>query len=375
MKVMWVLVCLAVVIGLLMGAFGCATTTPTPTSKPTPTSTPTSTPTPTQTTTTPAAKPIIWKWQLATPPTNPLDYGSAKLIADEVKTKSGGRFTIELYPSSGLGIKLENMPIAVQDGTVEVSIIYGSSVTGSYPILDIANLCGVLPFEQQIYKKVYAAMWPYWKQPLEAKGMMAFGAGHLDAFLLFTKKTMSVPVIKLDELLGQKIRVSGTSKAAALSSLGANPIYMDYAEVYTALQRGTVEGVVTSGGGVLSDRFYEATKYIVNVPMPNSTYVFVCNKKAFDSLTPDLQKIFKDAMELYAGNMSDRAFNENKNSVQQLVQKGMTLTDVPPEAITALRGPVAQKSWTDYLGRLDATGLEAWEKLRAIVGLQWEYKK
>jgi|SRR5215216_3278055 TRAP-type transport system periplasmic protein len=76
---------------------------------------------------------------------------------------------------------------------------------------------------------------------------------------LFSKRA----VRKMDDLKGMKIRVHSVAIAQLTAGLGADPLTIAFAEVYTGLERGTLDGGFTAAGPGHSQKWYEVTKYLV----------------------------------------------------------------------------------------------------------------
>ena len=117
-----------------------------------------------------------------------------------------------------------------------------------------------------------------------------------------------------------------------MQAAGAIPIFLRMAEVYPALQRGVVDGAVSSLEGMYGNKFHEVVKYISNWPLGNGSYVWVANKKSWNALPGDLQKkvlkLFEDKYEMatYYGGLED-----DKRQVELMKKAGVTFFD-PPQA-------------------------------------------
>jgi len=71
------------------------------------------------------------------------------------------------------------------------------------------------------------------------------------------------PVERVADLTGLKIRVmGGEADALTWQAFGAIPVPMPYSEVYSALQAGVIDGAENEAVSILTNRFYEAARYI-----------------------------------------------------------------------------------------------------------------
>ena len=86
-----------------------------------------------------------------------------------------------------------------------------------------------------------------------------------------------------------KIRCSPTN-IGFLKKLGAQPIVIPPTEVYTALERGVVDGYVFPAALITDWGWEKLTKYIVNPGFYNGANVVLVNKKKWDEMPDYLQK-------------------------------------------------------------------------------------
>ena len=98
------------------------------------------------------------------------------------------------------------------------------------------------------------------------------------------------PIEKLEDLKGKKIRAAGMS-GYTVNAFGAAPVNLSPAEIYTALQRGTVDGTTYPWYTVKDYKFFEVADHIST---PGFFKPGVCdlifNKKVWSKLTPKQQE-------------------------------------------------------------------------------------
>ncbi|MBE0618501.1 MAG: TRAP transporter substrate-binding protein DctP [Proteobacteria bacterium] len=97
----------------------------------------------------------------------------------------------------------------------------------------------------------------------------------------------------LDDLKGLKVRAGGSLPTIGLKALGMGPVTISGSELAPAMMAGTIDAVLTSLGYGYSIGLAQASKCFTLTPLsPTWTAVTVVNKKKFDALPADLQKIF-----------------------------------------------------------------------------------
>jgi TRAP-type C4-dicarboxylate transport system substrate-binding protein len=105
------------------------------------------------------------------------------------------------------------------------------------------------------------------------------------------------PIRTLEEFKGKRVRGCGEISTEMIKNLGGAPVFLSVGEVYIALQRGTMDGVLTSLGTAFERKFYEVVKYCLlfkdgelNVPPP-----VLMNLKKLKEIPPELQNFLFQA--------------------------------------------------------------------------------
>ncbi len=93
------------------------------------------------------------------------------------------------------------------------------------------------------------------------------------------------PVKTMEDLKGMKIRTIAGPSVDMLKALGAVPVVMPMPDVYMALQKGTLDGVMADWEPIQGFRFHEVAKYVTtNTPFSYSLFTLIMNKDKFNSL-------------------------------------------------------------------------------------------
>jgi tripartite ATP-independent transporter DctP family solute receptor len=160
------------------------------------------------------------------------------------------------------------------------------------------------------------------------------------------------PVTSPEDVQGLKIRVMGNPLfLESFSALGTNPVPMAFGELYGALESRALDAQENPYSIVLTSKFYEVQKY-----MSVTNHVYTANpvlvsKKFWDRLTPDEQKVLRDAAReagAYHRALSREVAAKDR---QALLAKGMQINDVSKETIAKMRAitkPVADKFAATY---------------------------
>ena len=180
--------------------------------------------------------------------------------AEEIKKRTNGKFEIQVFPASSLG-KETDINQGMTLGTVDMIISGASFAARSYPRLGIAYYPFI--FRDGDHLLAYAKS-PVFKSMAEdyrnktGIQMMAYtyyGARHTTSQKAFTNCA---------GMKGLKIRVPDVpAYTATPKACGANPTPIAFAEVYLALQNGTVDAQENPLTTIDAKKFYEVQKAIM----------------------------------------------------------------------------------------------------------------
>ncbi len=144
----------------------------------------------------------------------------------------------------------------------------------------------------------------------------------------------------LDDLKGLKIRIPGFA-GEILAELGAKPTTIPGGELYTALERGTIDAVKWAAPALdLRMGFQKFTKYYyTGWQEPASELQFLVNKRIYNKLPEDLQEILRVAMRTAAYDMYIQSHYENMRAWSKMKEQypHIEVRTLPKSVLTALR--------------------------------------
>jgi tripartite ATP-independent transporter DctP family solute receptor len=230
-------------------------------------------------------------------PQQPFDVASAAMAAvfkSEVEANSNGQIKVELYPNGVLGKEAETM-VQVKAGVVQSFISSSGGMAQFYPLIDVTNM----PFAFSSYNvgyKVYDG--PFGKDlaaDIEKKaGFKVLGFGESGGFFAITNGKR--PIKSPADMKGIKLRTMALPlHQAIVKALGASPTTIAWAEVYTSLQTGVVDGQMNPISIIAMAKFQEVQKYITLTNHLYAPYIWVMNPKFYAGLSADLQNVVDDA--------------------------------------------------------------------------------
>ena len=232
-----------------------------------------------------ASAQIVTKYSGIQPLDHPSSYAE-KYFAEQVNVLTKGAVKVETYANTQLGDAVANVQ-SVRNGTIGFTTVSASNLNQVVPAMDMFSL----PF---IFKNE-AHFWWYLAQPeceafvkaLEEKGLKKIGYIDSGSRNFFTQKPIKTPA----DLKGQKIRVMASPvMVETMKALGATGVPVAWAELYTALQTGVVDGAENNHPSVVTKKFYEVTKYYTLDEHMRIPDLIVMSMKLYTSLN-DQQKV------------------------------------------------------------------------------------
>ncbi len=287
-----------------------------------------------------------------------------KFFMDTVREASGGAVTFEYYPSEQLG-KARDMLALTQQGVTDIGFIAPAYVSDKMPLSGVAELPGT-------YSGACQAVAGYWK--LAKQGILADrefktnGIRPLFAYLLQPYQILTRrPGIDVAGLRGLKLRSGGAAMDVTVRHLDGTPIRLGGADVYSALSRGTIDGVVFPLAAVREFKLDELLRAgTLGENLGGFASVYAISEKRWNALSEDVRKVLDEAGEQTVLHACTLLEAEEQPAVDRLREAGLVLQPLSPadhaKVLEALR-PV-QSEWATGL---DARGLPGSEVLRAFL--------
>jgi len=267
------------------------------------------------------------------------------VFAKEVEKATNGRIKIQNFYSAALGSERDSIE-AVQLGTQDLTFTSTGPVPNFVPetrILDIpflfrdkAHARAVLdgPIGQDLLKT------------FEAKGMKALAWGENGVrHMTNSKRAVNTP----DDLKGLKMRtMENPVHVAAYKGFGIITTPMAFAEVFTALQQGTVDGQENPLSVIMASKFDQVQKHLSLTGHVYSPCVMLMSKAAFDKLSAADKQVFLDAAKVAVKANRARVDEDDAKGVADLRSKGMQVVEVDKTKFQAALTPVYAQFETQF---------------------------
>ena len=279
-----------------------------------------------------------WKMVTTWPPNFPIFQEGVVRFANDVNTMSGGRLTIQVFAGGELIPPLETFDAVSRGNPVQIGHGAGYYWSGKLPAGQFFTAVpfgmnaqgmmawmyagGGLELYQEIYRPFNLVPFPVGNSGVQMGGW-------------FRKKINTV-----GDLKGLKMRIPGLG-GKTLAKAGVNPILLPGAEIYSALERGTIDAA--EWVGPFHDErlgLHRAAKYYYypGWQEPGPLLELIINAKAWESLGEDLRVILKTAALATSTWMFAEFEAKNVQALESLKTKHkVEVVQFPPAVLRTLR--------------------------------------
>jgi len=181
---------------------------------------------------------------------------------------------------------------SIRNGTIGFSTVSASNLNQVVPAMDMYSLPFLFKNETHFWWFLAQPEAAALAKPLEDKGIKVLGYLDSGARNFFTQKAIRTP----DDLKGQKIRVMASPVMVnTMKAMGATGVPVAWAELYTALQTGVVDGAENNHPSVVAKKFYEVSKFYTLDEHMRIPDLLIMSMKLWNSLNDEQKKAVSEA--------------------------------------------------------------------------------
>ncbi len=303
------------------------------------------------------------EWKLATWGKPRAITAGIELLAKQVSERTGGKFTINIGYGT-FGGEREVLDI-LNAGGLQASMVcssYHPDKLPAYTALDLPFL--PLPdFETQwsVHDAVHAH--PHIIQEFARWNAITYSANLLPQYELIGK---GPPPKSLADYKGMRVRALG-GLGDAMKNLGAVPTSVPPTEVYTAMERGTIDAVsFPTTYAHLSYKSYEIGNwYTTNLAPGTVACPTLINRNAWAQLPPQYQKLMMELRPKVKDALIS-AYQQNDEKNIPLFKRKLTFVTYSPADLAEFRRVGAQPVWDKWVAEMTARGIPAKDLLQLV---------
>lgn len=252
-------------------------------------------------------------------------------FVEKLNEKSGGKFRVRTF-QGGEMVKQEFVPTAVPQGTIDISLTTMDTWSGR--VQEVSILTTPLWNKSMAWTrdnlKPGHPVFDYYNAKFREQGAEILTMFDIGPPVLSTTFPVALPT----DMERKSVRVYSRGAGLVIQELGASPVTMGVGDVYSALQRGTVDGAMGGLGGAVGLKHYEVTTNMLvqNGVIGTLVHAYVMNRDKYDGLAPEMRTALvaavqesRDAMQQYLIDIYDRQIDEVRKS-------GLTVTMLEPDS-------------------------------------------
>jgi len=263
------------------------------------------------------------------------------------KVNAEGKGTLQLNFIGGpKAIPTFEVGKAVSNGVVELAMNTGAFYTNLMPESDALKLAQVTAAEQR-RNGAFAYINEVWRR----KANLVYLARMLEhtPFHIYLTKRIDKP-----DLTGLKIRITPVYRDF-FAAMGATLIQTPPGEVYTALERGVVDGYGWPIGGIFDLNWHEKTKFRVDPGFYNAEVSIIGNLAAYQKLTPRQRELLdRQTLALERQNDHWKRFNEAETRRQR--EAGIQVISFDAATANAYLAKAYEVGWAGIIKVAPDTG-------------------
>ena len=278
-------------------------------------------------------------------------------FAEILQERSKGYYKVETYPGKQLGDTrtiLEN----IQMGVIEMGDIESGPTSSFVP----EEMLWDLPYLFRDLDHAHAVLQGEVGEQMKEK-WLEIGVRCLDyndgGFRYFTNSLR--PIVNPEDMKGMKIRVMESPiMVASINGFGAAAVPMAFAEVYTALQQGAIDGQENPFNVIFTQSYFEVQKYLSFSEHFYYLRHYMINDDFFKSQPEEMQKLIVEcAKEACAFQRAECAKAQEKYKKELQEKYGMQGNEVNKEPFIKI---AQEKIWPQFyeeLGKGDSAAGKA----------------
>lgn len=277
--------------------------------------------------------------------------------AERIEKESGGRMKVTIYPNGQLVGPPQRQFDAARNGITDIAVSLHGVTPGRYPMTELGNLPFTWPkagHSPAVTGKRMTELAPTYLAA-EHQGLKILFMAVANPIVIFS----TVPVRKVEDYKGLKVRYAGVQNRSLLDSMGAVPLLIQPTEAVDALSKGIVQGATFPYEAGASYDLVTVAKYAIEPPLATATFAFVMNPAKYASLPPDLKKLVDDTTGVKAAEEFGKSWYQAEvDGRKYLVDKGQQIITLPDADVEKIKKGIAPLTET-ALAALEKEGKPA----------------
>lgn len=269
-----------------------------------------------------------------------IDARVADYFAQLVEERSGGNVTVAVFPNDQLAGGNASRGIEmIASGSVDLAAYATCTLAVVDSQLPVATIPWIFDDYAQARQVIDTTGGAYYAQRLAEKNMTYLGSFH-NGFRQLTNSKHEVRTPADMENL--KIRVPGSVVYMGFfRALGADPTSMNWSEVFTAIQQGTIDGQENGVSITSTSKMQEVQDYLTMWNYSYENDLFVANTQVWNNLEEQTRQLLQECAAEACDWGRDTLEAEEQEILKEFEAAGMTITYLTEEEQAAFEEAIA----------------------------------
>lgn len=276
-------------------------------------------------------------------------YAALNAWNDDLAQATSDRWGIDVYANATLGGQQE-VVMLVGDGAVDMAVISGTALENLNVDYRTMNLPGVFDdIEHQVrVTNDLDIMGDLYSSLEESHGITVVGMFTQGARNIYTRAPVETP----EDLSGMRVRVQESDVAIdMINAMGASATPMPYAEVYTALQSGILDGAENNEVSYVTQRHLEVARYYTHTAHQVGLDFIVIHTGLVRAMSEADARAFRESWLRASANHTRLWIEETEAAVATMLEEGVTILEPDRTPFVERLQPVAERYLTTDTSR------------------------
>lgn len=277
--------------------------------------------------------------------------------AERVAQRTGGKCEVEAYHGGSL-VSFIEMPKGVGAGVADIGHMSSDYHPAEFPMEGLGAILhpGVRldALQTTIIGRIIHEEIPAFKEDYTKNNVMKLFTASAAGWNLIS----TVPIDKLEDLKGMKVRTFGVYGPRVFSAIGAATVSIPYGEVLDALHKKVVDCTFTTYPNARDESFDEVAPHLISlgINLMGNTGVVIINLDTWNRLSPELQRIMLEEAKRIEYEWAVYTVEEDSKAAQEMVARGATMHKISNDEMGEW-AELCPDFFSELRAELDAAGL------------------
>ena len=274
-------------------------------------------------------------------------------FAELVEERTGGKILVQVNAGAALGDE-QSVIEQLQFGGIDFTRASLSSVGEFIPKVNVLQMPYLYNSADHMWKVLESEIGDQFLHSFEGYGLVGLSWYDAGARNFYTSEK---PIRTPEDMVGMRIRVQESELMSRMVELiGAEPVQMAFASVYSALETGKIDGAENNWPSYQSERHYEVAKYMTVDEHARVPEVQMIAESTWKKLSPEYQQIIRECAKesaLYERKLWEERTKRSREIVEKAGCQVIELTQEEKAAFQEKMLPLYNEYCGEYMGLID----------------------